>query len=74
MPSHRSYSDQDTTLDLVSTSIHPLLAGVQNDVLAALLEAGATIDHSPGSAVKACRANGCPAAADFLARRLESRA
>lgn len=67
------YSDQDTTLDLVSTSIHPLLAGIQNDVLAALLEAGATIDHSPGSAVKACLANGCPAAADFLAGRLESR-
>jgi hypothetical protein len=67
------YSDHDTTLDLVSTSIHPLLAGVQNDVLAALLEAGATIDHEAGSAVKACRANGCPAAADFLARRLDSR-
>jgi hypothetical protein len=67
------YSDHDTTLDLVSTSIHPLLAGVQDDVLAVLLEAGATIDHTPGSAVQACIANGCLSAADFLTRRLQSR-
>lgn len=66
--------DGSTTLGLVATSIHPLRAGVQNDLMDLLLKHGAAIDL-PGSAgrgqsiVNGCLANGRPAAAEFLAQR-----
>lgn len=63
-----------TTLGLVATSIHPLLAGVQNDLMEALLKHGAAIDHPRGAGngqgiVNGCLANGRPGAAGFLAER-----
>jgi hypothetical protein len=59
---------ESTTLDLVATSIHPLLAGVQQALMETLLEAGATVDHG-GGIVNACLANGRGQAAEFLAAR-----
>lgn len=66
--------DGSTTLGLVATSIHPLRAGVQNELMEVLLKHGAAIDL-PGSAgrgqsiVNGCLANGRPTAAEFLAQR-----
>lgn len=66
--------DGSTTLGLVATSIHPLRAGVQNDLIDLLLDRGAAIDL-PGTAgrgqsiVNGCLANGRPGAAEHLARR-----
>jgi hypothetical protein len=63
-----------TTLGLVATSIHPLRAGVQNELMETLLNHGATMDP-PGTAghgqsiVNGCLANGRPGAAEFLAAR-----
>jgi hypothetical protein len=63
-----------TTLGLVATSIHPLRAGVQNELMETLLNHGATMDQ-PGTAghgqsiVNGCLANGRRGAAEFLARR-----
>lgn len=63
-----------TTLGLVATSVHPLRAGVQNDLIDLLLDHGAAIDL-PGNAgrgqriVNGCLANGRPGAAEHLARR-----
>ncbi len=63
-----------TTLGLVATSIHPLRAGVQNDLIDLLVDHGAAIDL-PGTAgrrqsiVNGCLANGRPGAAEHLARR-----
>jgi len=63
-----------TTLGLVATSIHPLRAGVQNELMEVLLKHGAAIDL-PGTAgrgqsiVNGCLANGRPGAAEFLAQR-----
>jgi hypothetical protein len=57
-----------TTLELVATSIHPLLAGVQDDLMELLLGRGAALDVS-GSLVNGCLANGRPQAAEFLAKR-----
>ena len=62
-----------TTLGLVATSIHPELAGVQDALIAKLLEHGATFDgavasdYTAGSVVSACLANGRPHAARLLA-------
>jgi hypothetical protein len=63
-----------TTLGLVATSIHPLRAGVQNDLMQSLLDHGAAMDL-PGTAgrgqniINGCLANGRPGAAEFLAAR-----
>src|SRR5262245_48421097 len=63
-----------TTLGLVATSIHPLLAGVQNALMTTLLDYGASIDYPRAAgnghlAVNGCLANGRPEAALFLAQR-----
>ncbi len=58
-----------TTIGLVSTSIHPRLAGVQDELIAVLIEHGATIEGRPGVAVNSCLANGRGKAAEFLAQR-----
>jgi hypothetical protein len=68
------YGGGSTTLGLVATSIHPLLAGVQNELIALLLDRGAVIDEpraggNDSSAIAGCLANGRPQAAEFLARR-----
>jgi len=60
------YGGGATTLGLVMTSAHPRRAGVQSDLADLLLERGARID--PGS-VRSCLVNGCPEAAEYLARR-----
>lgn len=60
------YGGGAATLGLVMTSAHPRRAGVQNGLADLLLEHGARID--PGS-VQSCLGNGCPEAAEYLARR-----
>ena len=68
------YGGGATTLGLVATSIHPYLAGVQNELIETLLNHGAETDHrtSAGnrqSAVLGALANGCGEAAEYLAER-----
>ena len=68
------YGTDDRTLDLAATSIHPVLAGVLEPLLAFLLSHGATVGGARGGAawsrlINACHANGRPAAAEFLAAR-----
>lgn len=68
------YGGGSTTLGLVATSIHPVRAGVQEELMAFLLDRGAAIDQPAAagnaqSVVNGCLANGRPAAAEFLARR-----
>jgi ankyrin repeat protein len=58
-----------TTLGLVATSIHPMLAGVQTTLLETLLNCGAAVDTRGRGAVIGCLANGRGEAAEFLARR-----
>ncbi|MCU1259933.1 MAG: ankyrin repeat protein [Bryobacterales bacterium] len=58
-----------TTLGLVATSIHPLLAGVQDALIETLIRAGAAIDGPGRGIVNACLANGRAQAAEFLAGR-----
>ena len=58
----------DTALELVATSIHPLVAGVQQEMLEILLAAGSTVDSAT---VRACVANGRGRAAEFLAARVD---
>jgi hypothetical protein len=64
-----------TTLGLVATSIHPLLAGVQEPLIDTLLAHGASFDgavapnYTAGSIVNACLANGRGRAAAYLADR-----
>lgn len=58
-----------TTLGLVATSVHPMVAGVQIPLLETLLEHGAWIDDPGQSAVNGCLANGRGEAAAFLAER-----
>lgn len=60
------YGGGARTLGLVLTSAHPRAAGVQLELADLLLERGARI--GPGS-VRSCLANGCPEAAEYLARR-----
>jgi len=63
-----------TPLGLVATSVHPLRAGVQNELMEVLLAHGAAV-NPPGSAgrgqsiINGCLANGRPGAAAFLAAR-----
>ena len=60
-----------TTLGLVATSVHPLIAGVQLALLEALLDAGASVDGAPGgwNPLVAALHNGRGQAAAFLASR-----
>ena len=58
---------RDTTLGLVATSVHPLLAGVQQELMEILMEAGAATD---AAMVNACLHNGRGQAAEFLAGRV----
>lgn len=63
-----------TTLGLVSTSIHPKLAGLQEALIDMLLARGARMDHpapagNAHSLVNGCLANGRGEAAEFLASR-----
>src|SRR5205807_2640471 len=65
-----AYGGRSTTLGLTATSYHPEAAGVQLELLALLLEHGATIDPlDGGSVVNGCLRNGRGQAADFLASR-----
>ena len=66
------YGGGCTTLGLTATSIHPEVAGVQEDLLRLLLDHGAQIDKpnlagNNQSTVIACLANGRGRAAEFLA-------
>jgi hypothetical protein len=61
------YDGACATLELAATSIHPLKAGVQNELLQTLLDRGASIDKP--SLLTACLANNRPQAAEFLAAR-----
>lgn len=68
------YGGGSTTLGLIATSVHPMLAGVQLGLIDFFLEHGAAIDHPTAagnqqSIVNGCLANGRPAAAEHLARR-----
>ena len=68
------YGGGSTPLGLVATSIHPLLAGVQDALMALLLERGAVLDQPDAagnaqSPIGGCLANNRPQAAEFLARR-----
>ena len=63
------------TLGLVATSIHPIVAGVQQELMELLLDRGASVTAASGGArlsgkiVNACLGNGRPGAAEFLAMR-----
>ncbi len=63
-----AYAGRSTALGLAATSIHPQNAGVQNELLALLLDRGASL-NGPDGRVNACLANGRVAAAEFLAAR-----
>jgi hypothetical protein len=65
------------TLGLVATSIHPVTAGVQEELMAFLLSRGASVGRAKGAAawshlINGCHANGRPAAAEFLAARADT--
>jgi ankyrin repeat protein len=62
-----------TTLGLIATSVHPFVAGVQNELMETFLEHDADINF-PGAgrqrrSVDGALANGRPEAAEFLAAR-----
>jgi ankyrin repeat protein len=68
------YGGGCTALGLAATSVHPQVAGVQEQLLQLLLDHGALIEKpnlagNKHSAVIACLANGQPRAAEFLAVR-----
>lgn len=68
------YGGGAQTLGLAATSIHPVTAGVLEELLAFLLARGAAAGDARGGAawsrlINACHANGRPAAAEFLAAR-----
>ena len=70
------YGGGADTLGLVATSIHPVTAGVQNELMAFLLARGASVGGDQGLAawsklINGCHANGRPAAAEFLAARAQ---
>jgi len=70
------YGGGADTLGLAATSIHPVTAGVQNELMAFLLERGAALGGEKGPAawsklINACHANGRPGAAEFLAKRTD---
>jgi ankyrin repeat protein len=60
------YGGGATTLELVLTSAHPRLAGVQIQLADLLIARGARIDMH---IVRSCLANGCPEAAAHMAER-----
>jgi len=62
---------QSTTLGLVATSVHPLVAGVQIELLETLIDAGAAVDGASGgwNPLIAALHNGRGEAAMFLAKR-----
>jgi ankyrin repeat protein len=68
-----AYGGGSTALMLAATSSHPERAGVQDGLMAILLENGALMERpaEPGKAniVNICLANGRGAAAEFLAKR-----
>jgi ankyrin repeat protein len=66
-----AYGGASTALGLAATSYHPAKAGVQLELLDALLKAGACIDGAPGgwNPVVAALHNGRGDAAAFLAER-----
>jgi hypothetical protein len=71
------YGGDSRTLMLAATSIHPVTAGVQNDLMAFLLARGASVGEATGDAawsklINDCHANGRPGAAEFLAERAGS--
>lgn len=67
------YGGRSTALGLAATSVHPLRAGVQIELMDLLLEYGASPDGVGGdkgwSPLNAALANGRQEAAEFLARR-----
>jgi ankyrin repeat protein len=65
------YGGGSTALSLAATSIHPLRAGVQNALLAILLDHGAAVESAQRAhhLIIACLANGHHGAAVFLASR-----
>ena len=65
------YGSASTALGLAATSYHPAAAGVQLELLNALLEAGASVNGAPGgwNPVVAALHNGRGDAAAFLAER-----
>ena len=67
----QAYGSASTALGLAATSYHPAAAGVQLELLGALLEAGASINGAPGgwNPVVAALHNGRGDAAAFLAER-----
>jgi hypothetical protein len=64
-----------TTLGLVATSVHPVNAGVQAELIDVLIRAGASLDHAVapdythGRVVNACLANGRGEGAALVAER-----
>lgn len=68
------YGGGSTTLGLVATSIHPVTAGVQEELMSLLLARGASVGTATGpeawsSLINGCHANGRGKAAQFLAER-----
>src|SRR5438093_6360029 len=61
-----AYGGGATALNLAGTSIHPAIAGVQNELMQQLLDRGATIG---GGDVVSCLRNGRGPAAEYLAAR-----
>jgi hypothetical protein len=73
------YGGGAETLGLAATSIHPVTAGVLDELLACLLARGAAVGEARGGAawsrlINGCHANGRPAGAQFLAARAEEAA
>jgi ankyrin repeat protein len=71
------YGGGSDTLGLAATSIHPVTAGVQEELMVFLLARGASLGGQKGAAawsklINACHANGRPGAAEFLARRADA--
>jgi ankyrin repeat protein len=70
------YGGGSDTLGLAATSIHPVTAGVQEELMVFLLAHRASLGGEKGPAawstlINACHANGRPGAAEFLARRAD---
>jgi len=66
------YGGGSRTLGLIATSIHPVTAGVLEDLLAFFLARGAAAGGAAWSRlINDCHANGRPKAAEFLAARAD---
>ncbi len=61
------YGSQCGTLELAATSVWPVRAGVQLELLQTLLDHGASLEKP--SLIRSCLANGRPQAAQFLAAK-----